>query len=129
MFQVVNEVPADFRRPNPSLNVFKFADLEKATRKFSLDLLLGEGGFGKVFLCWVEPNTLAPSKQGVGVAVAVKRLNQESMQGHAEWMVRITKCTSINNYIEGNINFRFALCDFFVLTVLPQSFKNIHFPP
>ncbi|KAJ0759788.1 putative transferase [Helianthus annuus] len=95
MFQVVNEVPADFRRPNPSLNVFKFGDLEKATRKFSLDSLLGEGGFGKVFLCWVEPNTLAPSKQGVGVAVAVKRLNHESLQGHVEWMVRITKCTSI----------------------------------
>uniref|UniRef100_A0A251UWN5 Protein kinase domain-containing protein n=1 Tax=Helianthus annuus TaxID=4232 RepID=A0A251UWN5_HELAN len=37
-------------RPSPSLNVFKFADLEKATRMFSLDLLLGEGGFGKVFL-------------------------------------------------------------------------------
>ncbi|KAF5808126.1 putative protein kinase RLK-Pelle-RLCK-VIIa-2 family [Helianthus annuus] len=89
IFQVVNEVPADFRRPNPSLNVFKFADLEKATRKFSLDLLLGEGGFGKVFLCWVEPNTLAPSKQGVGVAVAVKRLDHESLQGHAEWMAEV----------------------------------------
>ncbi|KAD4585319.1 hypothetical protein E3N88_22920 [Mikania micrantha] len=39
-------------------------------------------------LCWVEENTLAPSKQGVGMAVAVKRLHIESTQGTAEWQVR-----------------------------------------
>ncbi|MFS7950628.1 putative transferase [Helianthus anomalus] len=87
-------VPADFQSPSPNLNVFKFADLEKATRMFSLDLLLGEGGFGKVFLGWVEQNTLAPSKQGVGIAVAVKRFHQEGLQGRRQWLVSINKCTS-----------------------------------
>uniref|UniRef100_A0A251UVU5 non-specific serine/threonine protein kinase n=1 Tax=Helianthus annuus TaxID=4232 RepID=A0A251UVU5_HELAN len=76
-------------RPSPSLNVFKFADLEKATRMFSLDLLLGEGGFGKVFLGWAEQNTLAPSKQGVGIAVVVKRFYQEGLQGLRQWLTEV----------------------------------------
>ncbi|KAF5808125.1 putative transferase, protein kinase RLK-Pelle-RLCK-VIIa-2 family [Helianthus annuus] len=90
MFPVMKEVPAYFQSPSPSLKIFKFVDLEKATRKFSPDLLLGEGGFGQVFLGWVEQNTLAPSKKGVGIAVAVKRLNQEGLQGHGEWLTEVT---------------------------------------
>ncbi|XP_076938362.1 uncharacterized protein LOC143606493 isoform X2 [Bidens hawaiensis] len=84
------EVPADFQSPVPSVKEFRFDDLEKATRMFSLDLLLGEGGFGKVFLGWVDQNTLAPSKEGVGIAVAVKRLNKESAQGHSEWLTEVS---------------------------------------
>ncbi|XP_076893799.1 putative serine/threonine-protein kinase PBL22 [Bidens hawaiensis] len=80
---------AHFQNPSPSLKVFKFGDLEKATRKFSPDFLLGEGGFGKVFLGWVEQNTLAPSKQDVGTPVAVKRLKQISSQGPAEWLAEV----------------------------------------
>ncbi|KAJ0586616.1 putative transferase, protein kinase RLK-Pelle-RLCK-VIIa-2 family [Helianthus annuus] len=80
---------AHFQSPSPNLKVFKFSDLEKSTRKFSLDLLLGEGGFGKVFLGWVEENTLAPSKQGVGIPVAVKRLKQKSSQGPAQWLAEV----------------------------------------
>ena len=61
-------------------------------------MLLGEGGFGKVYLGWVDQNTFAPSKHGVGVPVAVKRLNQDSMQGHSEWQASITKCESTYTY-------------------------------
>ncbi|KAJ0759780.1 putative transferase [Helianthus annuus] len=89
MFSEMKEVLADFRSPSPSLKVFKFSDLEKATNNFSVDLLLGEGLYGKVFLGWVEQDTLAPSTQGVGIAVAIKRVNQESLQGPAEWLVSI----------------------------------------
>ncbi|KAL8252332.1 hypothetical protein R6Q59_036025 [Mikania micrantha] len=85
MLSHVKEVPAHFRSQSPKVKTFKFSDLKKATRSFSPDLILGEGGFGKVFLGWVKENTLAPSKQGVGMAVAVKRLNKESTQGAAEW--------------------------------------------
>ncbi|KAD4585404.1 hypothetical protein E3N88_23005 [Mikania micrantha] len=84
-----DEVPVHFRRPSPNMKVFKFSDLKKATRSFSPDLILGEGGFGKVFLGWVDENTLAPSKQGVGMAVAVKRLKQKSSQGAAEWLAEV----------------------------------------
>ncbi|KAD4585304.1 hypothetical protein E3N88_22905 [Mikania micrantha] len=65
---------------------FGFDELEKATKNFSPNLLLGEGGSGKVFLGWVDQDTIAPSKHGVGMSVAVKRLNQEGFQGYAEWM-------------------------------------------
>ncbi|KAL8252315.1 hypothetical protein R6Q59_036008 [Mikania micrantha] len=87
MFPHMKEVPAP--SPSPILKEFRFSDLEKATRSFSPDLILGEGGFGKVFLGWVKENTLAPSKQGVGIAVAVKRLNKESIQGVAEWQAEV----------------------------------------
>lgn len=75
-----------------SLKEFKFSDLKKATSNFSGDLVLGEGGFGRVFLGWVDQHTFAPSKRGVGIAVAVKRFNQNSHQGHTEWQVSISKC-------------------------------------
>ncbi|KAJ9550795.1 hypothetical protein OSB04_014840 [Centaurea solstitialis] len=82
-------IPEDFRIPNPSLKVFTFADLERATRNFHLDLLLGEGAFGKVFLGWVNHKTFAPSKRGVGLAVAVKRLKEGSFHGLAEWQAKV----------------------------------------
>ncbi|KAD4585298.1 hypothetical protein E3N88_22899 [Mikania micrantha] len=89
MFPHMKEVPAHFPSPSPILKEFRFSDLEKTTGSFSPDLILGEGGFGKVFLGWVKENTLAPSKQGVGIAVAVKRLNKESVQGAAEWQAEV----------------------------------------
>ncbi|KAL8252309.1 hypothetical protein R6Q59_036002 [Mikania micrantha] len=89
MFPLMKEVPAHFPSPSPILKEFRFSDLEKATGRFSPDLLLGEGGFGKVFLGWVKENTLAPSKQGVGMSVAVKRLDKESFQGAAEWQAEV----------------------------------------
>ncbi|KAL8233350.1 hypothetical protein R6Q59_019450 [Mikania micrantha] len=85
MFPHMKEVPAHFPGQSPILKEFKFSDLKKATSSFSPDLVLGEGRFGKVFLGWVEENTLAPSKQGVGMAVAVKM----HTQGAAEWLTEV----------------------------------------
>ncbi|KAD4585297.1 hypothetical protein E3N88_22898 [Mikania micrantha] len=89
MFPHMKEDPAHFPSQSPILKEFRFSDLEKATRSFSPDLILGEGGFGKVFLAWVKEDTLSPSKQGVGMAVAVKRLRQGSGQGVAEWQAEV----------------------------------------
>lgn len=71
----------------PNLRVFSFAELKSATRNFRSDTVLGEGGFGKVFKGWVDEKTLAPSKVGTGMMVAIKKLNPESMQGFQEWQV------------------------------------------
>ncbi|KAL8252322.1 hypothetical protein R6Q59_036015 [Mikania micrantha] len=84
MFPHMKEVPAHFRSPTPNLKIFKLSDLEKATNDFSPNLILGEGGSGTVFFGWVEENTLAPSKQGVGMVVAVKRLKKKSSKGSTE---------------------------------------------
>lgn len=58
-----------------------------STRNFRPDSVLGEGGFGSVYKGWVDEHTLAASKPGTGIVVAVKRLNQDSFQGHKEWLV------------------------------------------
>ncbi|KAJ0579416.1 putative non-specific serine/threonine protein kinase [Helianthus annuus] len=95
MLSEMKEGPMDLESPSPTLKEFRFGDLRKATREFSRDLLLGWGCTGEVFLGWVEHNTLAPSKEGDGIAVAVKWLKKEKELGTAAWVVSITKCTSI----------------------------------
>lgn len=46
-------------------------------------MVLGEGGFGKVFRGYLDEKT--PTKSGT--VVAVKKLNSESWQGFEEWQV------------------------------------------
>lgn len=70
-----------------NLKSFSFNDLKLATRNFRSDNLLGEGGFGCVFKGWIDEHTLAPTKPGTGIMVAIKRLKLESFQGHKEWLV------------------------------------------
>lgn len=60
----------------PTLHRFKFAHLKIATKKFSSDNLLGEGGSAKVYKGWIDRKTYAPSKTGVGIPIAVKRFKK-----------------------------------------------------
>ncbi|RRT73942.1 hypothetical protein B296_00003560 [Ensete ventricosum] len=76
----------------PNLLVFTFAELRNATRNFKPDAVLGEGGFGRVYKGQVGEKTLNPTRSGIGMIVAVKKLNPESLQGLEEWQVtRISK--------------------------------------
>lgn len=70
-----------------NLRSFSFSDLKLATRNFRPDSVLGEGGFGSVFKGWIDENSFTAAKPGTGIVLAVKRLNQESFQGHREWLV------------------------------------------
>lgn len=70
-----------------NLKSYTFNDLKAATRNFRPDSVLGEGGFGSVFKGWVDEQSLAASKPGSSLVVAVKRLNQDGWQGHKEWLV------------------------------------------
>lgn len=72
-----------------NLKSYTLAELKAATRNFRPDSVLGEGGFGSVFKGWIDENTLAAAKPGTGIVIAVKRLNQESFQGHREWLVSL----------------------------------------
>ncbi|XP_042046105.1 receptor-like cytoplasmic kinase 176 [Salvia splendens] len=72
-----------------NMKSFAFSDLKAATRNFRPDSVLGEGGFGSVFKGWVDEHSLAASKPGSSMVVAVKRLNQEGWQGHKEWLAEI----------------------------------------
>ncbi|KAK6146916.1 hypothetical protein DH2020_017828 [Rehmannia glutinosa] len=72
-----------------NLKSFTFSDLKAATRNFRPDSVLGEGGFGSVFKGWIDEHSLAASRPGSSMVVAVKRLNQEGWQGHKEWLAEI----------------------------------------
>ncbi|KAM5556383.1 hypothetical protein ABKV19_024005 [Rosa sericea] len=72
-----------------NLKNFFFNELKSATRNFRPDSMVGEGGFGSVFKGWVDENALTAAKPGTGMVIAVKRLNQEGLQGHKEWLTEI----------------------------------------
>ncbi|KAL6959831.1 putative serine/threonine-protein kinase pix13 [Sarracenia purpurea var. burkii] len=75
--------------PTPNLKVYSFTDMKNATRGFKPEAVLGIGGFGTVYKGWVDEKTLAPSKLGSGMMVAIKKLNHESMQGFEEWQSEV----------------------------------------
>ncbi|XP_061350684.1 receptor-like cytoplasmic kinase 176 [Gastrolobium bilobum] len=72
-----------------NLKSFSYSELRAATRIFRPDSVLGEGGFGYVFKGWIDEHSLAATKPGIDMIVAVKRLNQEDFQGHKEWLAEI----------------------------------------
>ncbi|GER43526.1 protein kinase superfamily protein, partial [Striga asiatica] len=72
-----------------SSSTFTFGDLKAATRNFHPDSVIREGGFGSIFKGWVDEHTLTATKAGIGLVIAVKRLNQDGWQGHKEWLAEI----------------------------------------
>ncbi|XP_018433840.1 probable serine/threonine-protein kinase PBL2 [Raphanus sativus] len=74
---------------SPNLKAFSFNELKNATKNFRHDSLLGEGGFGCVFKGWIDETTLAASRPGSGIVVAVKKLKPEGFQGHKEWLTEV----------------------------------------
>ncbi|KAK6929344.1 Serine-threonine/tyrosine-protein kinase, catalytic domain [Dillenia turbinata] len=72
-----------------NVKIFCFNDLKTATRNFRPDSVLGEGGFGCVFKGWIDEHTFTAARPGTGMVIAVKRLNQEGLQGHKEWLAEI----------------------------------------
>ncbi|GMH26454.1 hypothetical protein Nepgr_028297 [Nepenthes gracilis] len=72
-----------------NLKRFSFNELKTATRNFRPDSVVGEGGFGAVFKGWIDEHSLTPTRPGTGMLIAVKRLNQEGLQGHKEWLAEI----------------------------------------
>lgn len=83
-----------------NLKRFTFSELKSATRNFRPDSMLGEGGFGSVFKGWIDEHTLTAAKPGTGLVIAVKRLNQESLQGHREWLVSTLSIMFVVQYSE-----------------------------
>ncbi|XP_071726333.1 probable serine/threonine-protein kinase PIX13 [Rutidosis leptorrhynchoides] len=82
-------VPPIGKIVTPELKCFTYSELKSATRNFRPDTILGEGGFGRVFKGWVDGETYAPSKVGIGIPVAVKKSNQDSAQGLKEWQAEV----------------------------------------
>uniref|UniRef100_A0A1D1Y719 non-specific serine/threonine protein kinase n=1 Tax=Anthurium amnicola TaxID=1678845 RepID=A0A1D1Y719_9ARAE len=72
-----------------NLKAFTFSELKSATRNFRQDNLLGEGGFGYVFKGWIDEQSLSASRPGTGIVVAIKKLKDEGLQGHKEWLTEV----------------------------------------
>ncbi|KAK1380102.1 Protein kinase domain-containing protein [Heracleum sosnowskyi] len=58
-----------------NLRKFSLAELGGATRGFSPDMILVENHYGRVFIGWLDEDTLAPSRIGIGMAVSIMSLN------------------------------------------------------
>ncbi|KAI5080964.1 hypothetical protein GOP47_0004147 [Adiantum capillus-veneris] len=71
------------------LRPFLYSEMKAATRNFRSDGRLGEGGFGVVYKGYLDEQTLSPVKPGHGMTVAIKKLNLEGTQGHAEWVTEV----------------------------------------
>jgi serine/threonine protein kinase len=82
--------PGSFDDGGAGLKSFSMNDLRAATKSFCSNSYLGEGGFGCVYKGWIHEATLAPTKPGVGRMVAIKKLKEESFQGHREWLAEVT---------------------------------------
>lgn len=71
---------------DPNLRVFTLAEMRSATNNFKVDTKLGEGGFGTVYKGWIIDKASNSSGTRHNMAVAIKRLKIESMQGFKEWV-------------------------------------------
>eukprot|EP01018_Ginkgo_biloba_P021265 Gb_15134 [translate_table: standard] len=80
-----------------NLKSFCFTELKNATRNFRPDSVLGEGGFGCVFKGWIDEQTLVAAKPGMGMVIAVKKLNQEGLQGHKEWLAEVNYLSQLHH--------------------------------
>ncbi|KAL1806564.1 uncharacterized protein LOC108198895 isoform X1 [Daucus carota subsp. sativus] len=56
---------------------FSLAELSSTTRGFSPDLMLSEGNYGSVFIGWLDEDTFAPSRIGIGKAVVIVRCSPD----------------------------------------------------
>ncbi|KAK2636257.1 hypothetical protein Ddye_031049 [Dipteronia dyeriana] len=60
--------------------------LVTATHKFSNKNLIGQGGFGDVYVGYINFCTMKAAKPVAGLAIAVKKLRKKGTQGHDEWL-------------------------------------------
>ncbi|KAI4338636.1 hypothetical protein MLD38_023670 [Melastoma candidum] len=88
-------VPNGYTMPQSSVRVFTFADLKAATKNFRRDSQLGEGGFGKVYKGYL--NDIGQSNARRGSAIAIKKLNPESLQGFQEWKAEVNFLGSLTH--------------------------------
>ncbi|KAJ6857601.1 hypothetical protein NC651_039119 [Populus alba x Populus x berolinensis] len=68
---------------NSKLRDFTYEELRAATFNFSMNLLIGRGGFGNVYKGWLKEQR--SSKGARNRPIAVKRLNGTSCQGDPEF--------------------------------------------
>ncbi|KAG5055563.1 hypothetical protein JHK85_008073 [Glycine max] len=79
-----NAIPSLSQRPS-NLRVFTVSELKSATKNFSRSVMIGEGGFGCVYLGLIR----SAEDSSRRIEVAVKQLSKRGMQGHREWVTEV----------------------------------------
>ncbi|TKY62136.1 receptor protein kinase [Spatholobus suberectus] len=79
-----NAIPSLSQRPS-NLRVFTVSELKSATKNFSRSVMIGEGGFGCVYLGLIR----SVEDSSRRIEVAVKQLSKRGMQGHREWVTEV----------------------------------------
>lgn len=126
------------------LKSFRFDEIRAATREFNDASVIDEGGFGCVYEGWIDENTFAAVKWGTGMAIAVKRLNLEGLQGHREWLASIFSCyfhfplfwfkyqsswivkSLLTLYVQAEINYLGKLCHPYLVKLIGYCFEEEH---
>lgn len=86
-------IPELYKENEHNLRVFSFQELTDATDRFNRRLKLGEGGFGSVY-----KGTLSPSlARGNPLIVAIKKLNNQGLQGHKQWLAEVQFLGVVNH--------------------------------
>ncbi|KAL1314871.1 probable serine/threonine-protein kinase PBL19 [Arachis ipaensis] len=78
-------IPELYEEKAHNLRVFSYDELRHATNDFSSVFKIGEGGFGSVYKGSIKP-VIANADP---VSVAIKRLNQNGLQGHKQWLAEV----------------------------------------
>lgn len=73
---------------NSKLRDFTYEELRAATFNFSMNLLIGKGGFGNVYKGWLKEQR--PSKGARNRLIAVKRFSGDTRQGYLEFTTEIS---------------------------------------
>ncbi|KAM1262690.1 hypothetical protein ACFX13_028457 [Malus domestica] len=79
-------IPEMYEEKAHNLRAFTFAELRQATNDFSRLLKIGEGGFGNVYRGSIKA---ADDKGSDPVVVAIKKLNNDGLQGHKQWVAEV----------------------------------------
>ncbi|KAJ4901432.1 putative receptor-like protein kinase [Raphanus sativus] len=76
-----------------NLRVFTYEELSEATCGFSRKLKIGEGGFGSVYKGKIPTSGDSDSP----LVVAIKKLNQQGLQGHKQWLAEVQFLGVVNH--------------------------------
>ncbi|KAJ6958781.1 serine/threonine-protein kinase PIX13 [Populus alba x Populus x berolinensis] len=101
-----------------NLKVFSYVQLIAATNNFGRDMVVGRGGFGKVYKGWQKE--MVPSKGIKKSAIAVKKLGTASRQGFKQWQLIWFDLEALGTLASYNsINARIA--DFGLAALVPLA--------